>query len=242
MICQVCGNDQNEGSKCLKCHTLFRLETKEMANELSTSSALEMFEQKMNSSPGVSPQEGPPEPNKKSLDLQAKQIEEQEKQIQLQLEKMDEEKQRLLELKLNHEKQVQEIKEKEEQKKVQKKETEIVNAVDKFKTILLTSLPTIEKRSVLEYKGLVGAQVLIKTDTLEPVIATLKDAAGLRNTPYYDNLKKGFQIGLTDLKIEASKLQANAVVGVVVHEHYLKDQVLILSFTGTAVLYQTEER
>jgi uncharacterized protein YbjQ (UPF0145 family) len=153
---------------------------------------------------------------------------------------MEEEKQRLQEIKLNHEKQLQEMKALEEQKRAEQKASEIAQAADKFKNILITSLPSIEGRPIAEYKGLVGAQVLIKTDGLEKQIAALKDAAGLRNTPYYENLKKGFQIGLSDLKIEASKLQANAVLNVDVKEKYLTDQVLVLSFTGTAVVCQNE--
>ena len=236
MICQACGNHQNEGTECLKCHTSFGPGNQEQIHQLSTPSAIEMFEKETSSPPPVSPAENPEYPAKKTLAEQAKSIQEHEKQIQLQTAKMEEEKKRLLELKLSHEKQMQEIKEKEEQKKAQIKETEIVSAVDKFKNILVTSLAAIENKPVLEYKGLVGAQVLIKADALDSAISSLKDASGLRNTPYYDNLKKGFQIGLTDLKIEASKLQANAVVGVVIQEQFIKDQALILSFTGTAVL------
>ncbi|MBI1820617.1 MAG: heavy metal-binding domain-containing protein [Nitrospirae bacterium] len=235
MICQACGNDQKEGAECLKCHTTFVPGSQDQIHQLSTPSALELFE-RGSSSPLVAPEGSPEDPAKKIPEDDAKNIQEHEKQIQLQLVKMEEEKQRLLELKLNLGKQIQEAKVKEEQKKAQKKETEIDSAVDKIKTILVTSLSAIENKPVLEHKGLVGSQVLIKTDALETAISSLKDAAGLRNTPYYDNLKKGFQIGLTDLKIEASKLQANAVVGVVVHEQYLKDQVLIVSFTGTAIL------
>ncbi|MHB8482620.1 MAG: heavy metal-binding domain-containing protein [Nitrospiria bacterium] len=235
MICQACGHHQSEGTECLKCHTVFTSGNEEQIHQLSTPSAIEMFE-KETSSPPVLPEESHEALAKKTLDEQAKNIQEREKQIQLQLAKMEEEKKRLLELKLNHEKQMQEIKEKEERKKAQMKETEIVSAVDKFKNILVTSLSAIENKPVLEYKGLVGAQVLIKADTLDSAISSLKDASGLRNTPYYDNLRKGFQIGLTDLKIEASKLQANAVVGVVIQQQFIKDQALILSFTGTAVL------
>jgi uncharacterized protein YbjQ (UPF0145 family) len=192
------------------------------------------------SSSAVSPQEEQADPVKQNLEEQAKLIQEQEKQIQSQLAKMEEEKQRLLEAKQIHEKQIQEMKALDEQKKVEKKASEISQAADRFKNILITSLPSVENRPVLEYKGLIGAQVLVKTDVLELPIAGLKDAAGLRNTPYYDNLKKGFQIALSDLKIEASKLQANTVLGVVVKEQYLRDQAMVLSFTGMAVVCKAE--
>ena len=235
MICQVCGNDQAEGAECLKCHTPFVPGSQDQIHQLSSLSALELFERET-SSPLAAPEGSPEDPAKITPEDDAKNILEQKNQIQLQLSKMEEEKQRLLGLKLILGKQIQEARAKEEQKVAKKKETEIDSAVDKFKTILVTSLSAIENKPILEHKGLVGSQVLIKADALEAIISGLKDAAGLRNTPYYDNLKKGFQIGLTDLKIEASKLQANAVVGVVVHEQYLNDRVFIVSFTGSAVL------
>jgi uncharacterized protein YbjQ (UPF0145 family) len=237
MICPVCGSQEGgEGPECLVCHTRFTQEAIATDLEIPPTSAIEMFENAI-SNPGQKAvvQDAPPE-----IDEDSKKIQEEDQQLQDQLAKMEEEKQRLLELKRQRAKQLQEIKAKEEKKKVQKKETEIDNVVDKFKNILVTSLPTADNRPILEFKGLIVAQVLIKTDVLETAITGLKDAAGLRQTPYYDNLKKGFNIGLTDLKIEASKLGANAVIGVNVHEQFLKENVMILSFSGTAVIYQAD--
>lgn len=243
MICKSCGVQQSDGSECLFCHAPFNQEGG--AGDISLEPApspVDIFKGK--GDPAIPPSAPPQEENadqaRQNLEEQAKLIQEQERQIQAQLAKMEEEKQRLLEAKQMHEKQIQEIKALEEQKKVEKKATEISQAADRFKNILISSLHSVENRPIIEYKGLIGAQVLIKTEVLEAAIAGLKDAAGLRNTPYYDNLKKGFQIALSDLKIEASKLQANAVLGVSVKEEYLKDQVMILSFTGTAVVCQVE--
>lgn len=243
MICPSCGVQQSEGTECLFCHAPFKQEGG--AGDISLEPApspLDIFQGggDPSASSAELPQEEKADPVKQNLEEQAKVIQEQEKQIQAQLAKMEEEKQKLLEAKQLHEKQIQEMKASEEQKKADKKASEISQAADRFKNILITSLPSVENRSILEYKGLIGAHVLIKTDVLEGAIAGLKDAAGLRNTPYYDNLKKGFQIGFSDLKIEASKLQANAVLGVLVKEQYLKDQAMILSFTGMAVICQPE--
>jgi uncharacterized protein YbjQ (UPF0145 family) len=240
MICPSCGIQQPLGIECIYCHTPVGQKGGEDDISLEPAPAA-MDLMKMENATAVLPVEvAGADLAKQELEEQAKQIQEQEKQIQLQLAKMEEEKQKLLEIKLQHEKHLQELKAQEEQKKAEKKASEIVQAVDKFKNILISSLPTIENRPILEYKGLVGAQVLIKTDLLENVISGLKDASGLRNSPYYENLKKGFQIGLSDLKIEASKLEANAVLGVSVKEQYLKDQVLVLSFTGMATVCQVE--
>ncbi|MFI5305025.1 MAG: heavy metal-binding domain-containing protein [Nitrospiria bacterium] len=240
MICQSCGVQQPEGKECLSCHTPFDQKGSENPALEPSPSAMDIFKEESSPSISLPSETENSDAVKQDLEEQERLIKEQEKQIQAQLAKMEEEKQRLLEIKQVHEKQIQEMKAIEEQKKAERKASEIVQAADKFKNIVITSLALIEKRPILEYKGLVGAQVLIKTDMLEVAISGLKDAAGLRNTPYYDNLKKGFQIGLSDLKIEASKLQANVVLGVVVREHYLKEQVLILSFTGMAVVCQNE--
>ncbi|MBI1823882.1 MAG: heavy metal-binding domain-containing protein [Nitrospirae bacterium] len=240
MICPSCGIQQPLGAECIYCHTPVGQKGGEDDVSLEPApSAIDLM--KAESPSTILPvEEASADPIRKDLEEQSRLIQEQEKQIQLQLSKMEEEKQKLLEIKLSHEKQLQEMKAMEEQKKAEKKASEIVQAVDKFKNILISSLPSVENRPILEYKGLIGAQVLIKTDLLENVISGLKDASGLRNSPYYENLKKGFQIGLSDLKIEASKLEANAVLGVTVKEQYLKDQVLILSFTGMATVCQIE--
>jgi uncharacterized protein YbjQ (UPF0145 family) len=58
---------------------------------------------------------------------------------------------------------------------------------------------------------------------------------GLRNTSFQDLLNKAIAIATSDLKIEAVKLNANAIVGVRFQYEQFKKEILVVHVMGTAV-------
>lgn len=233
MICPVCGNAQDTGDECFSCKTPLNTS---VGSKSGTSSAIDLMDKldaanKASALDAAAPQaqSAPPSPAPASTATAdpAKSLVEEEKLLSATLQKMEEEKQRLLEMKSQREKQIQEI-----------KSQEIQQEADRFKNIVVTPLQMVSNKPILEHKGMICSQVIIKKEGFQGVISGLKDAAGIRNTTYFENLKKGYSIGFSDLKIEAFKLKANAVVGVTVTQHFLPGDTgaIILSFTGDAVV------
>jgi len=95
--------------------------------------------------------------------------------------------------------------------------------------MILTTTNTIEGFKISEYKGIVTG-VAINAKTL---------ASGFSTKKYYDNIKKSVnevkEEAFQNLKENALKYNANAVVGIKVEIELTTTNYVMVSVTGTAV-------
>ena len=112
--------------------------------------------------------------------------------------------------------------------------------VDRLKRVIVTTTPEVQGRPVKEYKGVVSTGAVVKLEGWASYLEGVKDIGSLRHAPFDAQIRKARDVLITDLKIEAAKLDANGVVGMTVQLHPVQqgaaDRLLWLVAIGTAVV------
>ncbi|MCK3656354.1 hypothetical protein A4G19_11590 [Pasteurellaceae bacterium Macca] len=104
--------------------------------------------------------------------------------------------------------------------------------------MIITTTPTIEGRSISEYKGLVFGEVVVGANIVRDFFASITDIIGGRSGTYEEKLNSARKDALQELEREANRLGANAVVGVSFEYQSLggNKSMFIVVATGTAVV------
>jgi uncharacterized protein YbjQ (UPF0145 family) len=108
-------------------------------------------------------------------------------------------------------------------------------ATEQFQKILVTTSFAIEGRKVGRYGGVVSCQAVVKLDGLEKYLADVKDVSSLRSTPYGNLFKKAETLLMSDLKIEAAKKEADAVIGISIDYEFAWKNAVMVCASGTVV-------
>lgn len=103
--------------------------------------------------------------------------------------------------------------------------------------MIITTTQNIEGKEIVEYKGLVFGEVISGANILRDFLASITDIIGGRSKTYEKNINDARNHALKELKDNAQRLGANAVVGVS-FEYQMegtKDMFIVVA-TGTAVV------
>ena len=103
--------------------------------------------------------------------------------------------------------------------------------------MIITTTPTIEGREILEYKGLVFGEVISGVNFIKDFGAGLRDIFGGRSEGYEEELIDARNEALSELKMRAEKIGADAVVGAKMDYEVLGQggSMLMVTISGTAV-------
>lgn len=103
--------------------------------------------------------------------------------------------------------------------------------------IIVTTTPGVEGRPVRDYLGIVTGEAIIGANLFRDFFAGIRDIVGGRAGSYERVLKEAREDAIAELKAEAEKLGANAVVGVDLDYEVIGDtgSMLMVSASGTAV-------
>lgn len=107
--------------------------------------------------------------------------------------------------------------------------------------MLVTSTPTIEGHTIIEYKGLVSGEVIFGMNFLKDFFgASLRDFIGGRSHSFEHAMLEGRVTAEEEMIKHAAKLGANAIVGVSFGYETMgkENTMLMISVTGTAVVVQ----
>ena len=104
--------------------------------------------------------------------------------------------------------------------------------------MIVTTTPQIEGKEIVEYKGIVFGEVVAGVDFMKDFAAGLTNFFGGRSGSYEGELIKAREEALKELEQRASKLGANAVVGVDIDYEVLGqgNNMLMVITSGTAVV------
>jgi uncharacterized protein YbjQ (UPF0145 family) len=102
----------------------------------------------------------------------------------------------------------------------------------------VTTTHTIEGKKITQYLGLVSGTSIIGTSFFRDLFAKVADFTGGRVSTYESELKKARLAAIGEMKAEATRLGANAVVGVRIDFEALgeKGSILMVCASGTAVI------
>ena len=106
--------------------------------------------------------------------------------------------------------------------------------------MILTTTPTVEGRTIIEYKGVVFGEVITGVNFIKDIKASLRDIVGGRSGSYEQELINARAQALRDLEERARQLNADAVVGIDLDYEVLgqSGSMLMVSASGTAVRLQ----
>ena len=102
----------------------------------------------------------------------------------------------------------------------------------------LTTTPTIERKTIVRYCGIVTGEAVLGANIVRDLFASVRDIVGGRSAAYEKELHEARTIAMSELEAEAAQVGANAVVGIDIdYETVGKGgSMLMVSVTGTAVV------
>ena len=103
--------------------------------------------------------------------------------------------------------------------------------------MILTTTPTVEGRTIIEYKGIVFGEVISGVNFIKDFKASLRDFVGGRSGSYEQELVNARNQAMRELEERARQLNADAVVGIDIDYEVLgqNGSMLMVSASGTAV-------
>lgn len=106
--------------------------------------------------------------------------------------------------------------------------------------MISTTTPTLEGKTITEYKGIVFGEVITGVNVIKDFAAGLSNFFGGRSGTYEDELIQARQQAIMEMEKRAQQLGANAVVGVDIDYEVLgaNNGMLMVTASGTAVVTQ----
>ena len=103
--------------------------------------------------------------------------------------------------------------------------------------MILTTTPTIEGRSIIEYKGVVFGEVIAGVNFIRDIAASIRNIVGGRSGSYEDELIEARSKAMNEMAARARQMGADAVVGIDIDYEVLgqNNGMLMVTVSGTAV-------
>lgn len=101
--------------------------------------------------------------------------------------------------------------------------------------MIITTTPSIEGRSIREYLGIVTGETILGANIVRDIFASVTDIIGGRSAAYETELRRAREIALQEMADEARQRGADAIVGVDLDYEVLRDGMLMVTVSGTAV-------
>jgi uncharacterized protein YbjQ (UPF0145 family) len=103
--------------------------------------------------------------------------------------------------------------------------------------MLMTTTPSVEGQPVRAYLGVVTGECIVGANIFKDLFAGIRDIVGGRAGAYENSLRDARQTALAELSAEASKLGADAVIGIDLDYEVLgrDGSMLMVTASGTAV-------
>ena len=103
--------------------------------------------------------------------------------------------------------------------------------------MILTTTPSVQGRSIVEYKGVVFGEVIAGVNFLRDIAASVRNFIGGRSSSYEDELISARTKAMEEMAARAAKLGADAVVGIDLDYEVLgtDNGMLMVTASGTAV-------
>ena len=103
--------------------------------------------------------------------------------------------------------------------------------------MILTTTPTIEGRSIVQYKGVVFGEVIAGVNFLRDIAASIRNIIGGRSSSYEDELIQARSRAMEEMADRALAMGADAVVGIDIDYEVLGENngMLMVTAAGTAV-------
>lgn len=106
--------------------------------------------------------------------------------------------------------------------------------------MILSTTPTIEGRRITGYQGIVTGEAILGANFVRDFLAGIRDMVGGRSAAYEQELENARHIALREMEDKATRLGANAVVGIDLDYEVIgaNGSMLMVAVSGTAVVVE----
>lgn len=101
--------------------------------------------------------------------------------------------------------------------------------------MIITTTNSIEGKPITQYLGLVNGEAIMGANIVRDLFASITDVVGGRSGAYEQKLKQARDIAIHEMKEQARSLGANAVVGIDIDYEVVREGMLMVTVSGTAV-------
>ena len=101
--------------------------------------------------------------------------------------------------------------------------------------MIVTTTPGIEGKQISAYLGIVTGEAIMGVNVFRDLFASITDIVGGRSAAYEKELAKARKIALDEMQQTATELGAHAVVGVDLDYEVIREGMLMVTTSGTAV-------
>ncbi|MBB3109480.1 uncharacterized protein YbjQ (UPF0145 family) [Paenibacillus phyllosphaerae] len=101
--------------------------------------------------------------------------------------------------------------------------------------MILTTTSTIEGRPAQSYLGVVTGEAIMGANIVRDLFASITDIVGGRSGAYEAKLKEARDVAFDEMSSQATRLGANAIVGIDVDYEVIRDGMLMVAVSGTAI-------
>jgi len=101
--------------------------------------------------------------------------------------------------------------------------------------MIVTTTPTIQGKEIRDYIGIVTGEAIMGANVFKDFFASITDIVGGRSAAYEQELQKARRIAIDEMIAEAQGMGGNAVVGIDLDYEIIRDGMLMVAVSGTAV-------
>jgi uncharacterized protein YbjQ (UPF0145 family) len=104
--------------------------------------------------------------------------------------------------------------------------------------MILTTTPSVEGRKITKYLGIVNGEAILGANLFKDIFASITDIVGGRSGQYEKELGRARRISMDEMADAARAMGADAVVAVDLDYEVIREGMLMVSASGTAVKFE----
>lgn len=102
--------------------------------------------------------------------------------------------------------------------------------------MLVTTTPNIEGKRITRYFGIVSGETILGANVVRDFMAGITDIVGGRSGAYEQELRRAKETAIGEMIEQAKAMGANAVIGVDLDYETIRESMLMVTASGTAVI------
>ncbi|MCU6798335.1 YbjQ family protein [Paenibacillus sp. WQ 127069] len=102
--------------------------------------------------------------------------------------------------------------------------------------MIVTTTALVEGSPVKQYVGIATGEVIMAANVGRDILASFTDLVGGRSKAYETKLREARDEAFKEMTQEASQMGANAIIGVDVNYEVVRQGMLMVAVSGTAVI------
>ena len=104
--------------------------------------------------------------------------------------------------------------------------------------MLVSTTHSLDGKTITDYLGIVTGEAIMGANLVRDIFASVTDIVGGRSGAYESKLRDARETAIREMTEAAQSMGANAVVGVDIDYEVVREGMLMVSASGTAVTAQ----